>query len=282
MSGPVTLDERQLASFRSNGYLVVPGFYHVGRQIEPLRRAIHEIIGLVAADNGLSLDRGPYTPEAFDDGYLTLKAVDRTMAATVYDAVKQLSPFVQLMASPANEAVVRELRGCKLVGVAAGGSGIRIDNPDETKYLAWWHQDYPAQLRSRDGIVFWSPLREVTPELGPVEILPGSHGEGVIPVVNDDGGAGRKDAYALRLRNESEVVSRYRSVAPLSQPGDLVLIDYLTVHRSGFNRSDRPRWTVQLRYFDFEEATGRSIGWAGSFAAGNVPADIHPELGAAR
>jgi len=272
------IDDRQLETFRSDGYLVLPGFYDVDHEIEPVRRGIHDVIGLVAAQNDVALDRGPYDADSFDAGYHTLKATDRHLASVVYDAVKQLAPFVQLVASDANAEVFRRLRGCDLVGVAAGGSGIRIDNPDETRYLAWWHQEYPAQLRSLDGIVFWSPLREVTSELGPVEILTGSHAEGLLRIRREDDGTGRRGAYGLRLADEQQVVDGHQAVAPLSRPGDLVLIDFLTVHRSGVNRSTRSRWTMQMRYFNFAEATGRSIGWAGSFAAGNLPAEIHPWL----
>jgi hypothetical protein len=272
------LDDRELAAFRNDGYLVVPSFYEVERDIEPIWAGIYDIIGLVAEEHGISLHRHRYSPETFDDGYAVLKAVDRSLAASVYDAVKQLAPFVRLTSLPRNADVFSRLRETDAVGIAGGGSGLRIDNPDETQYLAWWHQEYPAQLRSLDGVVFWSPLRRLTPELGPVEILPGSHREGPIPVHREDGTGGRKDAYALRLHSEADVVARYPKVVPLSQPGDLVLIDFLTVHRSGVNRTRQARWTMQWRYFNFREATGRRIGWSGSFAAGRDPSAVQPGL----
>jgi hypothetical protein len=275
---PAGLDAEQLEAFRVDGYLVLPKFYDIEQEVEPVRVGIHDIIGLVAQERGIALHRGPYSPETFDAGYSTLKTIDRSLASIVYDAVKQLAAFVSLTASAKNVEVFRRLRGTDVVGIAGGGSGLRIDNPDETKYLAWWHQEYPAQLRSLDGVVFWSPLRRLTAELGPVEILPRSHSEGPIPVWRDDGGTGRQDAYALRLHNEAEVVGRYPMVAPLTQPGDLVLMDFLTVHRSGVNRSKEPRWTMQWRYFNFRDGTGRGMGWAGSFAAGRQPGEIHPDL----
>jgi hypothetical protein len=272
-----TLTDLEIATFATDGFLVVPSFYDLERDVEPVRRGIHEIIGLVAADHGLDLRRAPYDPRSFDDGYLTIKRHDRRIAGIVYDAVKQLAPFVRLVAQEANENLCRSLRGCGAVGIAGGGSGIRIDNPDEPQYRAFWHQEYPAQFRSLDGIVLWSPLRSVTAALGPVEILLGSHREGLLPLVRDES-SDRRNAYALRLHDETGVVGRHDSQAPLTDPGDLILIDFLTVHRSGENRAEVPRWTMQMRLFNYSEPTGRSIGWAGSFAAGNNIADIHPEL----
>ncbi|MEG2942015.1 MAG: hypothetical protein RR969_10620 [Thermomonas sp.] len=61
-------------------------------------------------------------------------------------------------------------------------------------------------------------------------------------------------------------------------PGDLVLVDFLTLHASGANTSRRSRWSMQFRYFNFDEAVGMSHGWKGSFAAGVDFRSIHPEL----
>jgi hypothetical protein len=67
-------------------------------------------------------------------------------------------------------------------------------------------------------------------------------------------------------------------VAPESEPGDLLLIDFLTLHRSGSNTGDRARWSMQLRWFNFEHESGREIGWRGGIATGTTVRDVHPEL----
>ncbi|MFN8039403.1 MAG: phytanoyl-CoA dioxygenase family protein [Acidimicrobiales bacterium] len=259
--------------FRRDGFVVLRGFYDVAGEIEPIRRGVHEIIGRVAEAHGVDLGERPYDPATFDAGYLRLKDVDRRLAGMVYDGVKQMAAFVRLVASPRNDELFRGLRQASLAGVAGGGSGIRIDNPGETRYLAWWHQEYPAQGRSPGGTVLWSPLRPVGPETGPVEILVGSHAEGVLACVDDDDGTGRTGAYAMRLADEAEVVARHVVTSASTEPGDLVVMDYLTVHRSGENRSDVSRWTMQMRYFAFDEPVGARRGWAGP------PVDVTAEVG---
>jgi len=74
------------------------------------------------------------------------------------------------------------------------------------------------------------------------------------------------------------VVASYPQEAPLVEPGDLVLIDFAVLHCSGFNRGDRPRWSMQTRYFNFADPTGIAMGWRGSFAAGEDFGRLHPEL----
>jgi ectoine hydroxylase-related dioxygenase (phytanoyl-CoA dioxygenase family) len=114
--------------------------------------------------------------------------------------------------------------------------------------------------------------------MGPVEVCPGSHKAGLVPVYEDDGGVGQTGAYALRLDREAERLSQYERIAPLTKPGDLLVMDFLTLHASGHNNSDRARWTMQWRLFNFADPVGIKIGWRGSFAAGLKYQDVLPEL----
>ena len=273
------LSAEQRQTFAESGLLVIPGFYDLQADIEPVQRAIHEVIGQVMVRHGVQDRRGPCRPADFDAGYLDLIRSDRTWGAETYDAVKQIPSFIRLVAHPAHEQVMRELRAGSVPGIAAGGYGIRIDNPNEDRYRAQWHQEYPAQLRSLDGLVFWSPLVPVDEAIGPVQFCPGSHREGPLPVfTSDPNDASRTRAYGLMLKDEESLIARYPRVAPLLSPTDLVVVDFLLLHASGHNCGQRARWSMQFRYFNFAEPTGRSHAWKGSFAAGVDFRDVHPEL----
>jgi hypothetical protein len=263
--------------FSRDGYCLLRGFYDEKAEIAPIRDGIREIVARVADRHGMRVPCA--TPEqAMTEGYGALIARQRAWGGEVYDAVKQIPAFLTLVANPRNGALFARLRPNSVPGIAAGGYGIRIDNPGEERFRAPWHQEFPAQLRSPDGIVFWSPLLPVTPDLGPVEIARGSHAEGIVPVREESGPAGRTGAYALWLADEEARLARYRIEAPLTEPGDLLLMDFLTLHRSGENVGTHPRWSMQFRYFNFSHPLGVRIGWAGSFAAGKRFEDVLPEL----
>lgn len=273
----LTQDQKQ--DFARDGFLLLPGFYDLSREIDPIQREIHAIIGLVIKRHGLSIEQLPFTNECFDSGYQELIAANRAAGGEVYDAIKQIPAYIRLVADSRHEQLFRELRSGSLPGIAAGGYGIRIDNPREERYRAPWHQEYPAQLRSMDGLVLWSSLVQVTPELGPVNICVGSHRLGPIPVhTNDPANPEKVGAYGLILQNEAELIKRFEHVAPLPAPGDLLIIDFLTVHASGFNTGKRSRWSMQFRYFNFNEPTGMGYGWKGSFASGFDFRTVHPDL----
>ena len=79
--------------------------------------------------------------------------------------------------------------------------------------------------------------------------------------------AAREPMRRGNMQNEAAVVARYPKAQPLTNPGDLLVMDFLVLHESGDNVPNKPRWTMQLRYFNFNDPTGRRLGWAGSFSA---------------
>ncbi|WP_167632345.1 phytanoyl-CoA dioxygenase family protein [Mariprofundus ferrooxydans] len=273
------IDNVDQARFAEDGVLIIRGFYDLEKEIKPIQLAIYDLIGMVIEKYDLPITREPFSHEGFDSGFNELIAMDRRYGAEVYDAVKQIPSFIRLLAKQGHEDVFKSLRPNSFPGIAAGGYGMRIDNPFEEKFRANWHQEYPAQLRSMDGLVYWTPLLRVTEELGPVEFCLGSHKDGVVPVyTTDPNNPEKRGAYSLVLQDEAECLSRYEHVSPLTEPGDLVVIDFLVLHASGHNKSRRSRWSMQMRYFNFNESTGRSHGWKGSYASGVDFRQIHPEL----
>ena len=263
--------------FAATGYAVLRQFYDTRRDIAPIREGIRAIVALLCDKYGVDAPTRT-SHDAMTKAYPALIAKNRAWGGQVYDAIKQIPAFLQLVANARNPALFEALRPGSTPGIAANGFGIRIDNPGEEKFRAQWHQEFPGQLRSSDGIVFWTPLLAVTAEMGPVQIAEGSHAEGIVPVYVDDAGVGKTGAYALHLDGAEERLARYRHVAPLTEPGDLVLMDFLTLHQSGHNVSAVPRWSIQFRYFNFADPIGIRIGWAGSFAAGVKFEDVLPEL----
>jgi len=273
------LSPQAQAHFAARGYVALPGFYDPAGDIAPIQEGIRRIVAIVCAKYGVDAPTATAT-EAMTLAYPALIARDRAWGGEVYDAVKQIPAFLRLVSKAANDDLFRALRPGSQPGIAAGGYGIRIDNPGEERFRAQWHQEFPSQLRSSDGIVFWTPLLPVLPEMGPVQIAEGSQVEGPIPVYRDGKGVGATGAYALHLDRAEERLARYNQVAPLSQPGDLILMDFMTLHQSGENTAAYPRWSIQFRLFNFADPLGIRIGWRGSFAAGVDFAAIVPELDA--
>ncbi|MEE3719330.1 phytanoyl-CoA dioxygenase family protein [Tumidithrix elongata RA019] len=276
---PDLLTEAQIKDFTNCGYLVIKGFYDRHQEIEPIQYGIWKILGILFEKYNISLDRKNFSPETFDYGYQELIATNRKYGGEVYDAVKQIPAFMRFVSLEKNEQLFSQLRNTDMPAIAAAGYGIRIDNPHEDVYRALLHYEYRDQLRSIDGIVFWSPLVSITPDLGPVQICPKSHQGGLRrSYLRDPENPEKTGAFAMRIENEAALIEQYGFVAPLSEPGDLVLMDFLTLHSSGTNMGNRSRWSMQVRYFNFNHPSGLHINWSGCVANGKQLKDIHPEL----
>ena len=279
MINQALITQQQIESFHHEGYLIISNFYDLDNEIKPIQRNIYNIIGLVADKYSIEIDRPAFSPETFDDGYLDIIALNRNYGGEIYDAVKQIPAFIRLVSGEKNEAIFKALRPESLPGIAAAGYGLRINNPFEEKFRANWHQEYPSQLRSLDGLVFWSPLINVTQELGPVMICPSSQTEGAVPVfTRDPRNKEKHGAYSLVLQNEDALIGKYKQISPLSKPTDLIIMDFLLLHASGYNVGNRALWSMQFRYFNYLEATGMAHSWKGGFASGIDFRTVHPEL----
>ncbi|GBO52288.1 phytanoyl-CoA dioxygenase [Pseudanabaena sp. lw0831] len=273
------LTKEQVKDFKEYGYVVIKGFYDCSLEIEPIQYGIWKILKILFEKYHIEVEAKEFSPKTFDYGYQKLISVNRRYGGEVYDAIKQIPAFMRLISLEKNDQIFMQLRNTDTPAIAAAGYGIRIDNPHEERYRSLWHYEYRDQLRSIDGIVFWSPLVALTSGMGPVKICPRSHLGGLRrSYLKDPDNLEKTGAYAMRLENEASLIAQYGTVAPLSEPGDLVLMDFLTLHSSGVNISERSRWSMQFRYFSFEDPSGISINWTGCVANGTQLKDIHPEL----
>lgn len=267
------LHERDVEFFRREGCLYIQNFYDIPTELIPIQKDIHRLIAIIIAEHRVPATQEEFSPDHFDSGLDYLVRHHRGLVSVIYDAVKKLPSYVKLACSSKNDRVARMLLQTDFVGFAHRGFGLRMDNPHEDKYLTQLHQDYVSQLCSPRGVVFWSPLREVTQEMGRIRAYPGSHLKGVFPIVKTAEGS-----QGLTIEHEAELVNAYPHFDAEVHVGDVVVMDFLTLHQSTPNQSRVTRWAMISRYFDFNEPTGRSYGWKGGLQEGNSFEVVHPEL----
>ncbi|WP_420408255.1 phytanoyl-CoA dioxygenase family protein [Hoeflea sp.] len=271
----ITAEDRKF--FEDEGYLLIRNFHDYENEIEPIQRDIYRIIHLVARAHGLDIAQKPFSRENFDSGYNELLKADRRYAGEVYDLVKQIPSFLRLISNKRSEDLFKALRGTDHAGVGAASYGIRIDNPNEDKFRSHWHQEFLFQPQSIDGIVFWTPLVPVLANMGAVVVLPKSHKDSLCVYSKGTTYAEKQGAYQIGIHDEEAVVSKYEHIAPLTEPTDLLLMDFLTIHGSGENRSERSRWSVQSRFFNYNDPVGMKVGWKASITTGTQVEALFPD-----
>jgi len=272
------INKNEILELKNEGFTIIKNFYDLDEEINPIKKGIRKILDLMVKKYNIDMPKLEFNVDNFDYGYKELISKDRKYGGEVYDAIKQIPAFLRLVSLKKNEILFKKIREVKFSGISAQGYGIRIDNPNEEKYRSLWHYEYRDQFRSQDGIVFWSPLVQIVNEMGPVMICPKSHVDGLRrSYINDPDNPEKSGVYSLRLENEADTINKYGIVQPLSSPGDLIIMDFLTLHSSGENTCNRSRWSMQFRYFNFEHPSGIDISWRGVSNQLKLE-EVHPEL----
>jgi phytanoyl-CoA hydroxylase len=105
-----------------------------------------------------------------------------------------------------------------------------------------WHQDsqyYGPPSAGMHIVSLWVPLVDVDESNGCLWFIPGSQRWGLLP------GARGAD---MNIRSPVDVEGQGTPEALPMRLGDIVLFSNLTVHGSKVNRTERVRWSLDLRY----------------------------------
>jgi phytanoyl-CoA hydroxylase len=237
----VTITDLELdvtEKLRQAGYFVLRGFYDVERHLDGLYREINAI------SEFFSNEFEPF-------GLFCTESIAEEDRSRIYKALRYMPGLFALASNEKNIELCQNL-GLKLPALMHS-CNIRMDLPDREEFIFHWHQDLTYLLGSMNAVTFWIPLTDVNRERGTIEIIPGSHKEGILPIrYTGDGKPEKtrrmspKDIYLQDIPNHTtEYVN--------AKPGDLVVFSQLLLHRSTLNPSNRIRWAVQLRYADFSE-----------------------------
>jgi hypothetical protein len=270
------LSLEQLASFRRDGYLLVPGLVPHDVRLDALV-AIDQLI--CAKWPAFRRSTRGAVAEDVQSKIFELGQADRRVLARVYDAIRKIAPFWSMAGGEALTQTSRELLASETVGVAFRGCGIRLDLPDEDRWRSAWHQEYHSQMSSLRAVTAWFGLVPVTSRMGPVEILTGSQAEGLLPVRCLDPMNTKKNyTETFVMPGLEDLLRRYPRASFETEPGDVLFLDFFTLHQSGYNRdSFRSRITCQVRYFDMLDESAIAHDWVGGWQEGGDFRALHPD-----
>ncbi len=147
--------------------------------------------------------------------------------------------------------LVAMMRGCLGDHIYASRTwNGRPRTPGQTVQSVDWHQDahyLPGYREDLDRVLTcWVPLVPVDRASGCLEVATGSHRGGLRPSVRlpRNGLVGVADAD----------VAHYPVSAVVMQPGDVLVFNELTYHRSLDNHSQQVRWSLDIRFADARNA----------------------------
>ena len=220
------LTDEQLAFYRENGYIVVPGLI-TPEEAAAYRQETHALMARLSQIRSIDATWG--SAKDIAGGAVT-------QLLHCHDVQFQSAAFARL--------IVDE----RLTGVAADliGPNVQLHHtkafikPPEKGSPFPLHQDapfFPHDNHSMIAVILHfddAPL-----EKGCVRVLPGSHKNGILPHIPDGGHHLDPTEYPVE------------SATPIpAKAGDALFFSYLTVHGSGINTSDEARTTILVQMRD--------------------------------
>lgn len=105
------------------------------------------------------------------------------------------------------------------------------------------HQDWRSVQGSIDAVTAWVPLVPVASGQSTLDVIPGSHRQGLMPAVE----------HPFGTEVEPDRFDDQEFVPIDAEPGDVVLFSMFLVHRTGQGQGDGVRWAVSYRYNNLDE-----------------------------
>lgn len=102
------------------------------------------------------------------------------------------------------------------------------------------HQEWSNMQGSISGAVVWTPLVNITKEMGYLKVIPESHLHGFYDICQET-----NPNYPLQISHE---FADAQFIDVKVEVGEALIFHPMLVHKSGVNKTDRVRWTVNFRY----------------------------------
>lgn len=223
--------------FEENGYIVLRDFWQ-GGELDALQAQLDELGKLVVGPSFSSVDQSSYSMSAEQQSLL-------------YDRLKYLPALSCMSGSPAIRNMCCEfgLQHPSLMGCC----NMRLDKPHDARHLFAWHQDSVYLLGSVNAVTVWVPLQDVDLHHGTIQVIAGSHRNGLAPFkrISDKVIAPYVPMLQRDLSLADEVTDEPVTIE--AKRGDIVVFKQMLLHRSTPNFSDQIRWTAQLRITDLAD-----------------------------
>lgn len=236
------LTDEEMRKWREEGYLLLRGLIpqeSIAATREGLARVVDTMISQLK-DQDLIQDEGKSLP--FETRFSTVAGEHAKRFGRSWRKSVACRELFDLHYSPGLVDVIGQLTGTDVIGHPVFNGRPKL--PHQQLTVVPWHQDsayFGAESAQALIIAAWVPLVPVDAENGCMQVVSGSHRNGLIEHCVEDR-EGQFLEISEQLVHESQVVTCDMA------PGDMLLMHNLTYHRSLANASDTIRWSVDLRY----------------------------------
>lgn len=266
-----------LEHYYSEGWVLIKNFFDYEKEILPIHKDINNLIDLKRKSIGLrGLDSAEKTIN--NESFLDLCSVNRGAAGQVYRACRHLPSTLSLLTGAKCTSYAKLLMKTDYLNLIPYVP-IRADIKGEEKYLLNWHQDYPYIQGSTNSVVIWTPLFNQKLHEGGVLVVPGSHKAGIrnVRILDPQNKNNKNGGSSIEMAELSEF-DKAETITSAVDVTDALVFDTLLVHKSLPLINEKIRWSLQMRFADFNHEDAIRRGWPNGMIENNWFEFDHPEF----
>ena len=230
--------------YNENGYALLEGLFDA-REVDCIRDEAKEIFISQMRRHGLA-SSDALSEEAFERGMFALFEADLAAFTNCGKHAQHLISLHRLSLDQRIVGLLNEL-GLEFPNISTRPV-LYFNSPRLAKKEVYHrlapHQDWRSMQGSLDSVVVWVPLVDVDRALGALEVLPGSHKQGLLPADMEDGYGHIAASFDTAAFVPIEV-----------EKGDALVFSTFLVHQSGTNVTESIRWSCHFRYNNLREHT---------------------------
>ena len=243
-------NEADKTFYEDNGYLLVKGVFDQN-ELEQMRQGVDGIVER-------ALQAKQHSNHAWQGDFATPEQLKKLVLRGFHDVQYHDAAFLRAMIHP---RMVEVLTGLIGPNVQIHHSKMLVKPPENGAAFPM-HQDYPYFPYKHHSMLAASVhLDDADEENGCLRVIPGSHKQGPLPHIG---------TYYL---HQKEYPIAMGTPCP-AKAGDVLFFNYLTIHGSDCNRSERTRRNVLYQYkaASDEAVNDGHVNWgAGLMVAGQQP-----------
>jgi ectoine hydroxylase-related dioxygenase (phytanoyl-CoA dioxygenase family) len=255
----MALSRQQVAQYHEDGFLLVEDLFKPS-ELQPV---MDEISGLVDDLAERLYQAGKIADRHADkDFYHRLTALEKEFkgAAVLIHTNGWLGPeLARLWSAPRLLDIIEQFIGPDIAGHPVWN--IRSKTPDTKLMTVPWHQDTAYLAPGAEHTLqptAWIPFIDANAVNGGLEVLRGGHRSGKVARHKLENTAGSPGSWYLYV--EDTELPQGEPVSCDMRIGSVLFLNQLVPHRSRENRSDKIRWSVDLRYQDPKLPSGDQGG----------------------
>jgi phytanoyl-CoA hydroxylase len=223
------INQEDAAFYQENGYILVKAVFNP-TEVEQMREGVGRIIERAAKAK-------KDANHAWQGDYLPPEQLKKLVLKGFHDVHYHDAAFMRAMIHPNMVSVLTKLIG---ENVHVHHSKMLVKPPENGAAFPM-HQDYPYFPHEKHTMTAASVhLDDANTENGCLHVIPGSHRQGPLPHVGSH-----------YLNHKEYPISM--GTPCVAEAGDVLFFNYLTIHGSDCNRSQRTRRNVLFQYKEAED-----------------------------